>query len=575
MRDRFFGGHRVEGRKIPKVSGTCKKNTSGSAGWAWGKCRDGGKWTVECTVECKIYFYLSITLLVEYAAWGNRTEEGDPIDQETVMNLGSCSKAFLSASLGILIQDFADGKNKSALPNTVAEFNWDTKIHDLLPDEWLTEDQWTTEKASLKDLLSHQTGLPAHDGSYSAYDSPRDIVLHMRDLRAAYELRERYEYNNLMYFTGAYVISKYSGSSYRDFVEERILLPLRMTSSTLYPNRAIESGRFSQSWSPSRRRIPFFMPEHTADLIAGAGGVISTVEDMVQWVKTLLNSGVDAQTNNTIIPRTTFDLATSAISVAGDKGDNLTSISGYGLGWGRYSYRGHEMVSHDGGAPGVATIVDLFPHEEYGLVLLANTAGPSVTRKIARAVADRFLGLAPASEIRAESEVQVQPQRQIPAAPALPLDTSAIADFTGTYASIGGYSNFTLCSPVFPTTPACLATVQDFRTVDAAAGKPTAATDLYGVWPRFWVSHIRFSQVSGSEYSAKMTNLYVEGYGANHTPFEDTSLADIAHGVSARFAVEDGKVVGLGLFVAWEKSWRAKKGGSLRDIADVWFDRTD
>jgi CubicO group peptidase (beta-lactamase class C family) len=116
---------------------------------------------------------------VEYAAWGNRTEEGDPIDQEvrlyvfhyslsyranyaqTVMNLGSCSKAFLSASLGILIQDFADGKNKSALPNTVAEFDWDTKIHDLLPDEWLTEDQWTTEKASLKDLLSHQTGLPA------------------------------------------------------------------------------------------------------------------------------------------------------------------------------------------------------------------------------------------------------------------------------------------------------------------------------------------------------------------------------------------------------------------------------
>jgi hypothetical protein len=82
--------------------------------------------------------------------------------QQTVMNLGSCSKAFLSASLGILIQDFADGKNKSALPNTVAEFDWDTKIRDLLPNEWLTEDQWTTEKASFKDLLSHQTGLPAY-----------------------------------------------------------------------------------------------------------------------------------------------------------------------------------------------------------------------------------------------------------------------------------------------------------------------------------------------------------------------------------------------------------------------------
>ncbi|KAJ7334797.1 beta-lactamase/transpeptidase-like protein [Mycena albidolilacea] len=511
---------------------------------------------------------------VEYAAWGNRTEDGDLVDQETVMNLGSCSKAFLSTSLGILMQDFADGKNKSALPNTVVEFNWDTKIRDLLPNEWLTEDQWTTEKASLKDLLSHQTGLPAHDKSYSAYDSPQDVVLQMRHLRAAYELRERYEYNNQMYITGAYVISKYSGSSYRDFVEERILLPLRMTSSTLYLNRAIESGRFSQSWSPSRRRIPFFMPEHTADLMAGAAGVFSTVEDMVQWVKTLLNFGVDAQTNTTIIPRTTFDLATSAISVSRDKGDNLTSMSGYGLGWGRYSYRGHEMVSHNGGAAGVATIVDLFPHDGYGLVLLGNTMGPSVTRKIARAVTDRFLGLAPASEIRVESEVQVQPQRQIPAAPALPLNTSAIADLTGTYVSIGGYGNFTLCSPVPPTSPECLAPVQAFRTVDAAAGTPTDPTDLYAVWPRFWASHIRFSRVSGNDYeydysySAEITNLYVEGYGADRTPFEDVS--DV---IPARFAVEKGKVVGLGLSVALKPSWRAKKGGSLREIADVWFDK--
>ena len=79
------------------------------------------------------------------------------------MSLGSCSKAFLSASLGILIQDFADGKNKSALPKNVEKFNWDTKMRDLLPDEWMTEDPWTAEKASLKYLFSHVTaaGLPA------------------------------------------------------------------------------------------------------------------------------------------------------------------------------------------------------------------------------------------------------------------------------------------------------------------------------------------------------------------------------------------------------------------------------
>ena len=79
---------------------------------------------------------------------------------QTIFNLGSCSKAFLSAALGILMQDFMDGKNKSALPDAVAEFNWDAKMRDLLPEEWMVEDKWTTDKASLKDLLSHVTGLP-------------------------------------------------------------------------------------------------------------------------------------------------------------------------------------------------------------------------------------------------------------------------------------------------------------------------------------------------------------------------------------------------------------------------------
>ncbi|KAJ7485553.1 hypothetical protein FB451DRAFT_59680 [Mycena latifolia] len=77
---------------------------------------------------------------VEFGAWGNRTETGDAVTPETIFHIGSCSKAFLSASLGILMQDFADGKNQSSLPETVAEFNWNTKLHDLLPEEWMVED---------------------------------------------------------------------------------------------------------------------------------------------------------------------------------------------------------------------------------------------------------------------------------------------------------------------------------------------------------------------------------------------------------------------------------------------------
>ncbi|KAJ7629470.1 beta-lactamase/transpeptidase-like protein [Mycena polygramma] len=480
---------------------------------------------------------------VEYAAWGNRAEDGEPVTSQTIFNLGSCSKAFLSASLGILMQDFADGRNKSALPDGITEFTWDTKMRrDLLPGEWMTEDEWTTSKASLKDLLSHVTGLPGHDGSCSPLDSPDDLVHGMKHLRAAYELRERYEYNNQvastvfnqhcptahskrkMYVIGAFVVSEYPGSSYRDFVAERILVPLRMTSSTLYPDRAFETGRFTQSWTASRRRIPFFMPEHTAELNAGPGGVMSTVEDVALWVKILLNAGVDAQSNATIIPKNTFVLATSAISVAKKKkqGTALFSIAGYGLGWGRLSYAVMRAERH--------------AH-----------------------VADRMLGF---PEVDVEAVVEPVPvtQLQRPQAP------SHNVSFAGTYSN-AGYGTFTLCSPP-PSLPPPTASPSS-KTSERSTQPPAT--------PRLPSTSTARGRGSGGRISTcrlfllGITRLYVEGFGADRTPFED--VASETFGAKFMRDSEGGKVVGLGMYVAGGGSWRVKKGGSVRDTVDVWFEK--
>ena len=38
--------------------------------------------------------------------------------------------------MGILIDDFATGKNVTVLPAGVSEFNWETKVQALLPDDW-------------------------------------------------------------------------------------------------------------------------------------------------------------------------------------------------------------------------------------------------------------------------------------------------------------------------------------------------------------------------------------------------------------------------------------------------------
>lgn len=62
--------------------------------------------------------------------------------------------------MGILIDDYANGRNTTPLPHGVSRFDWDTKIKALLPGQWQLMDPWASEKANLKDILSHMSGLP-------------------------------------------------------------------------------------------------------------------------------------------------------------------------------------------------------------------------------------------------------------------------------------------------------------------------------------------------------------------------------------------------------------------------------
>jgi CubicO group peptidase (beta-lactamase class C family) len=50
----------------------------------------------------------------------------------------------------------------TALPLGVEEITWTTKVKDLLPAEWKLMDGWADEKANLRDILSHVSGLPRY-----------------------------------------------------------------------------------------------------------------------------------------------------------------------------------------------------------------------------------------------------------------------------------------------------------------------------------------------------------------------------------------------------------------------------
>ena len=84
-----------------------------------------------------------------------------------------------------------------------------------------------------------------------------------------------------MYMVAQHIITKYSGMDFTTFVEQRIFQPLNMSSTTYSVTAAHASGRLTQTWTPFGRRIPNRGGSVNPELLPGAAGVISSVEDLV------------------------------------------------------------------------------------------------------------------------------------------------------------------------------------------------------------------------------------------------------------------------------------------------------
>ncbi|KAI0655708.1 beta-lactamase/transpeptidase-like protein [Cubamyces menziesii] len=512
--------------------------------------------------------------ITQFAAFGRKLEDGDGHDltSDTLFCLASCSKAFLSASLGLLIDDFAHGRNATPLPAGLSRFDWDTKIAALLPEEWQLDDRRSTLAANVRDVLGHVSGLPRHDGAYRPGDTTGDVVRRMRVLRTAYELREKYSYNNQMYMLGAHIIETYSGLPYQDFVAERVFKPLNMSTSTLWPSEATSSGLFTDTWTKDGRRIPFWFTDEISQVNAGPGGVISSAEDMVKWLAVLLNHGVHPVSGETIIPRSVYDATTTARHVVhGRPTEPYGSIVGYGMGWNRWTFKGQDMIMHTGGIPGFSTIAVFSPSSNLGVVILTNADEKAEQNfVIAKRAFDEVLELPHADTgIASPNPARIPPQAHLEAAAYVHsgMLLQDLEAYTGTY-SAPGYGAITLCSAQ-STSHYCHEVLQDFASLRPL---PISEPHLYGAYKTMWSTHVRLSHSAGVVFHATFPALFPHGYGKNTSAFGTYETGSDAW---VEFAVVDGKVEGFSLVVDEEAvtARRRRRGGTLKDVADAWFEK--
>lgn len=306
-------------------------------------------------------------------------ETKKPVTPNTLFAIGSCTKAFTSFLAGMLIDE--------------GLFDWDSFVCDLLPDFRLY-DSYATHHMTLRDLLTHRSGMPRHDFMwYNGTLTRSQLMQRLRYLEPASELRERFQYNNLMYMTAGYAMEQLTKKSWEDLVAEKIFKPLEMSSSNLFIEDMQKSADYASPYLQKEEGLVRIGLRDNS-VIGPAASINSNIQDLAHWIQLHLGQGV--YNNTRLINLSTLqEMHSPQVVVSGTPEHKEAVLSTHGIGWGVLSYRGRYQVSHDGGSDGFTSVISLLPDEKIGVVILCNKNLTTLPRFLSAEIIDRLLRLPP------------------------------------------------------------------------------------------------------------------------------------------------------------------------------------
>ncbi|MBI4541083.1 MAG: serine hydrolase [Gemmatimonadetes bacterium] len=306
----------------------------------------------------------------------------DRVDEHSLFAVGSTSKAFTAAAVGMLVDE--------------GRLGWDDRVVERLPGFQLY-DPYVTREMRVRDLLTHRSGLSRGDRLWygSTYDR-EEILRRVRYLQPTWGFRTRYGYQNIMFLAAGQMLARIAGMSWDDLVRTRIFEPLgmrRTNTSVLVlkddPNVAMPHVRAEDGVHP--------VPYRNIDNIAPAGSINSSVRDMAQWIRLQLGEG-SYEGQRLVSPEAIREMhAAQMLQRIDPESEELfptTHFQAYGLAWSLQDYHGRKLAQHGGGIDGMAARVALMPEEELGVVILSNLGGNGLVGALAYRIFDAYLGVA-------------------------------------------------------------------------------------------------------------------------------------------------------------------------------------
>ena len=287
-------------------------------------------------------------------------------DANTLFAIASNSKAFTAAALGILIDE--------------KKLTWDDRVIDHIP-EFRLYNPYVTEEFTIKDLLTHRSGLGLGAGDLMIWPGLNDftitdIIHNLRYLKPVSGFRTKYDYDNLMYIVAGEVVARVSGMSWEDFIETRIMQPLKMTGSAASYSRLKDKSNVIDPHAPVNGVVQVIDRDFNFNEVGNAaGGIYSNITDLCRWIIMQMNNGKYGDgLNSQLFSEKVHEEMWSPQTIIPVRNSTVynTHFAGYGLGWILSDVKGYKQVGHTGGLAGIVTQVTLIPEMKLGIIVLTN-----------------------------------------------------------------------------------------------------------------------------------------------------------------------------------------------------------
>jgi len=284
-----------------------------------------------------------------------------PFTPTTLCPIASNSKLFTAISAGMLVEE--------------GKLTWDKPVRDSVPTIQFFNDQ-LNNNVTLRDMLSHRTGVTRHDLIWFKSAFTRDeLFVKLKYLEPQEPMRETFLYNNLMYAGAGHIIELKSGIRWEQFVHDKIFAPLDMKSTVFTIADMTKNSDHGVPFREKRDSFELYKIPYYEDTegVAPAGAVISNIEDLSHWVIALMNDGKynGKQVLPTDVLKATLQPAIGLPNSLGESQGFWELLNpAYGMGRETAAYRGHLLTFHGGDLPGFHSQVSFMPNDKIGVIVL-------------------------------------------------------------------------------------------------------------------------------------------------------------------------------------------------------------